>query len=103
MPITPIVSKIACGFNNDTEAENRICCFGRMIEYEVSALGLVLLDQIDQPIYNKNSTPAPIKNSFTVLKVSMIADMPATASKIKIVSQIIAVIMAGRLLQKEGC
>ena len=64
VPITPIVSKIACGFSSDTEAAKAICFLAVNVSpFSLAEAGFVF--HVTYPIYARNATPTLISATST--------------------------------------
>lgn len=101
VPITPTVSKIACGFNKETDIAKTICFFGFKL-FPVSRLAGFDF-QMEYPIYSRNIIPTIISPNRKPSNCKTMTDKPNTARTISKVSQIAAVIVAGKAFNKLGC
>ena len=101
VPMTPTISKMACGLSKDTDSANKICFFiGKAF---ASSVSVGVERQIETLIYSKNNIPAIINTVRKPSICKMMSDNPSIASSISTVSQIAAVIVAGNALSRLGC
>src|SRR3954469_3168406 len=99
--MTPTVSRMACGFNIDTDAAKRICFLIVIPNWPSSLVGALF--QTDHPIYKRKRTPTANNTVLSHAKEKTINETPKTAVKIKIVSHSPAVKTTGIVFMKDGC
>src|SRR5690606_22220508 len=84
VPITPIVSRSACGFKSDTESANSTCFFPLIAR--PSTCLFTGERQITHPIYVKNTTPPIISTERNISNCNTSNDKPAIDTTINTVS-----------------